>query len=273
MIIHRLLAEPFCDIKYYEIDLNEKTAVLPARYAREFLKAVSLLLKINGSPYRNVKKRAPYTRVEADISVKNLSYYIKAEKIGRNIVYSYNTKSENTAEEKNFYYLTRRLPEEDRISFFCEANAGKYPLYFKNYLDAVKNYWMEDYAEATNGVSGTQFFRNCLMNYLEGYIPQPFYNGSLREIALSESGSFYIEERSVKGKIALPDESEMRYFNFLCFLNANEFWQGVEKTRDLNHVSLPLFITDLGDCAKSRIFPDRYAERAALLGRQALFFV
>lgn len=95
MIIRRLLIEPFKDMDYCEIELNINAELLAAEDAEAVTEAASVLLKINETPFVFRKSDVPFKRVEAEISINDDIYYLKAEKILNKINYIWSAKTDN----------------------------------------------------------------------------------------------------------------------------------------------------------------------------------
>ena len=88
-------------------------------------------------------------------------------------------------------------------------------------------------------------------------------------MVLDKAGRFILESRAGSAPAALSKTEDM-LFEYLCFLNVNQFWKKVEAIRDLNHDAWPLFITGLSDRIGGTEVMSYYLQKALPLDRQVL---
>ena len=63
-------------------------------------------------------------------------------------------------------------------------------------------------------------------------------------------------------------ESDAVLFEYMCYLDINQFWKEIEDIRDFNHTFWPLFINELCERTDEAITLTGYVNKALSLNRQ-----
>ena len=101
-----------------------------------------------------------------------------------------------------------------------------------------------------------------MTEYIRNFKPQKLNPKKDFYINIDEKGSFFVEGN--------PDlsASEQNLFDFLCFLDMVEFWEGFEKTKNFKHIKKPIVITELFEMIDESIPKDFIIKRLKKLDRQ-----
>lgn len=162
--------------------------------------------------------------------------------------------------------LFSKSREEDEICFYAN---GK----FKNYISRLAYYKDHEFfypngrlARLTNGICLVRSFRAYLTEYIRKFKPQRLNPNKDYFINISETGEFFVYRENRK-KVFLSAIEET-LFDFFCFLNIIEFWEGFEAIKDLNFIKKPIIITDLFERIDESIPKKHIINRLKKLDRQ-----
>jgi hypothetical protein len=79
------------------------------------------------------------------------------------------------------------------------------------------------------------------MRYIQTFEPELINHKKKYKISINNQGRFEVVCPGVSGKIYLSN-TEKIMFLYICFLNMTEFWENLEKIRDMHHEKKPILI-------------------------------
>lgn len=158
--------------------------------------------------------------------------------------------------------LLHQSREEDNLCFYKNGKFKNFPARLSEYKDFEFFYTKNRFSRETNGACRSRTFRAKLAEYIRNFKPQKLNPSKDFYMRINEKGEFYVEGN--------PDlsASESNLFDFLCFLNVIEFWQGFEVIKDFNHIKKPIIITELFEMIDESIPKDFILKRLEMLHRQ-----
>jgi len=118
----------------------------------------------------------------------------------------------------------------------------------------------KDLHSRSNYIVDTKTFRSHLMRYIKAFEPESINNIKNYKAAINNQGKFEVVHPGVSGKTPLS-ATEEKLFLYTCFLNVAEFWEEVEKVRDMHHEKKPLLIKNFLE------FLDQTADIYGLISR------
>ncbi len=158
--------------------------------------------------------------------------------------------------------LLHQSREEDNLCFYQNGKYKNHKAKLAEYKDFEYFYYDKRFTISTGGACRSRSFRAYLNEYIRNFKPQKLNPNKRFFININENGEFFVE--------VYPDlsASEKNLFDFLCFLNIIEFWDGFEKIRDLNHIKKPIVITELFEMIDESIPASFIIKRLKTLNRQ-----
>ena len=241
MIIKRIRIKDFGKDDRFEVSFDPQLAVLPAPSAKTILKAIGLVLK-SRFPVGEKRIAAAGSEIEAEINLSDKPLLITAAKSSEEAGFVYEVKTADGKRYDDFYGMIHQCAEEENLTCFAYDRNDRYSDRLLHYKDFEKYYARGQFTELTDGIGNTKVFRSCLNKYINTFAAQDFEPDSPRRMIINDTGQFRLKGPPGNDKLS---EAEDILFEYLCFLNVNQFWEKVEAIRDFNHVTWPLFIGGL----------------------------
>ena len=157
-----------------------------------------------------------------------------------------------------------------RYSFsniFCFNKKNVYAERFLHYKDPDKYYSPGEFQKLTDGIGTTRIFRAYLSEYIREYEPNVMPLTEYRIDILSD-GRFVGYSANSPNTIIKLEDDDIRLFDYLCYLNVNDFWDRFEEIRDMNHEKWPMII-DAADLANVPNF-NELLKKSCVLQRQLI---
>ncbi len=262
MIIKRIEIEGFENVDRFEASFDDRLVILPGQIAAAVTGAIGVALKS-----RILAGEAPvvnsntFIRAELERAGETFSVVAHGSPEAEGLIYGVSTENGNRCFD--FFRRIHQSPEEEKLSLFALGRSNRFSDRFMRYKDPEKYFPGDSFKKLTDGIGNTRSFRRCLGNHIRKYAPEcPAFNRDCRMV-LDKTGRFILESSAGAAPAALSETEDM-LFEYLCFLNVNQFWKKVESIRDLNHAAWPLFITGLNGIEEMTY----YLQKALPLDRQ-----
>lgn len=237
MIIKRITISNFGAVLHCDIALAPEINLLDTQHISEISTAIEFIL------CSKVRQVVPPNWVRTDT-------HLTAEILINNAVYTVDA-----------------TPHEDQLTLaVIDANGNNMTACYRNMLshcleqDAVESFdgqdktlplrlcWYRNCEDAPEGLSGRterlvdrKTFRSCLVQYIKAFQSEPINNKKNYQTAVNRHGIFEVFYPGVSGSVFLSETDE-KLFWYICFLNIAEFWEDIERLRDLHHERKPLLI-------------------------------
>lgn len=262
MIIKRIEIKGFENVDRFEASFDGRLVILPGQIAAAVTGAIGVVLKSRiltvAAPGFN---SSTLIRAEIEKAGETFSVVAHASPETEGLVYEVSTEAGNPCFD--FFDQVRQSREEEVLSFFVLDRSNRFSDRFMRYKDPEKYFPCDSFKRLTDGIGNTRSFRLCLGEHIREYAPEsPDFNRDCRMV-LDKAGRFILEKSAGAAPAALS-ETENMLFEYLCFLNVNQFWKKVEAIRDLNHTAWPLFIKGLSGTESA----SEYLKKALPLDRQ-----
>lgn len=166
------------------------------------------------------------------------------------------------SDTKDVFALFSRCYEEDSFCYYKNEKFDDNPIRLSKYKDHEFFYPHKNLSRLTNGSCISRVFRAYLNNYIKNFKPQRLNPNKKIFIDISAYGDFF-----VKDKLFLS-ASESALFDFFCFLNIVEFWEGFSLIKNFNRIKKPLIITDFFERIDKSIPKSHIIKRLDSLERQ-----
>lgn len=262
MIIKRIEIEGFDNVDRFEASFGSRFVILPGQIAAAVTGAIGVALKS-----RILAGEAPgvnsntFIRAEIERAGETFSVVAHGSPETEELIYEVSTENGNRCFD--FFRRIHQSPEEEKLSLFALDRSNRFSDRFMRYKDPEKYFSGDSFKKLTDGIGNTRSFRRCLGNHIRKYAPEcPAFNRDCR-IVLDKTGRFILESSAGAAPAAVSGTEDM-LFEYLCFLNVNQFWKKVEAIRDINHAAWPLFITGLNGIEEMTY----YLQKALPLDRQ-----
>ena len=167
---------------------------------------------------------------------------------------------------KKISSLFSQSREEDNFCFYINGKFKNHKARLAEYKDYEYFYPNCKFLKLTNGSCISRSFRAYLTEYIRNFKPQRLNPKKNFLIDINEIGEFYA--RNENGSDVFLSASEANLFDFLCFINLIEFWEGFEEIKDFNHIKKPITITELFEMIDESIPRDFILQRLKKLNRQ-----
>jgi len=268
MVIKRIRVCDFGAVDAYETALTPTLNLLDIPSAPELSVAISFLL--GSLPVRCIPAGwvRPTTRLTADIRVDGALYTVCAffKNEGLRLVAEKGGKTET----KSYLGAVRHCQEQDDTEFFDGRNKSLSTRLFR-YRERENSPALPRLSLRTARFSDTQTFRTRLNRYIADFQPEPINNPKPYQLILTAQGKFDVRHPDWEGKVFLSTTEE-RLFQYLCFLNLAEFWEDVERIRDLHHEKKPLLIQNFLEYLDESTDISGLLTRTLKLQRQVIIF-
>lgn len=256
MILKKLTIENFGKIKRFEASFDSQLAVISDSNADEIIKAIGLVTNnkvLSGRSVRQIQTNKSY--ISAELEINNEQYLVNARGQPQTGVFAYEAYKADcmTPINPNELFRSIRLcEEEEELTYFCFNKKNAYAERFLHYKDPDKYYSPGEFQKLTDGLGITRSFRAYLTEYIREYEPDVIPLMEYKTDILSDGRFIGYSANSPNTIIKLEDDN-IRLFDYMCYLDINDFWDGFEEIRDMNHEKWPMII-DTADLANAPNF-------------------
>lgn len=268
MMIKRITVRNFGSVDYYDAQLDPKLTILDTHFTSEISTAVELLLCSKVFSAFDIAGVQENTQITAEVLLDGSAYFVELEpKDGGSLKL---TATDVNGNDATFFYrhALSHCQEQDAIESF-DGHDKSFPFRLCWYRGCDKSHPPSDLASRTNCMTKTNTFRSHLIRYIKAFEPQPINNQKNYQTAISKDGKFEVVYPGVSGEIPLS-ETEEKLFLYICFLNIAEFWEDVEKIRDMHHEKKPLLIKNFLEFLDQTTDVHALVSRTVKLGRQVI---
>lgn len=245
MILKKLTIENFGKIKRFEASFNSQLAVIPDLNADEIVQAIGLVTNNKAlSGLIATQMQADKTYISAELEIKNEQYLINTSgqpQAGTIEYKAYKADSMMSISPDEIFHSIRLCEEEEGLTHFCFDKKNVYAERFLHYKDPDKYYFPGEFQKLTDGAGTTRSFRACLSKYIRDYEPDVTPLMEYKMGILSD-GRFVCYDANSPNTITKLEDGDLRLFDYLCYLDVNDFWNSFEEIRDMNHERWPMII-------------------------------
>ncbi len=268
MIIKHITVKNFGSVGFYDAVLTSKLNILDTLFTLEISTAIELVLCSKAMSKFESIGVSEYTLISAEVLLDGSSYYIELKPIDRAEL---KLKATDVAGNDVTYFYRHAMAhswEQDATESF-DGRDKSFPLRLCWYRGCDDCEVPKDLHSRSNYIVDTKTFRSHLVRYIKAFEPEPINNIKNYKASINNQGKFEVVYPGVSGEIPLS-ETEEKLFLYICFLNVAEFWEDVEKIRDMHHEKKPLLIKNFLE------FLDRTTDikglvlRTIKLGRQVI---
>lgn len=257
MVIKQITLWDFGAVSSYTATLTPELNLIDSRDHPELSVAIEFLLGSRTAQRIPPQWVHPDTRLTADIRLDGVVYTVSAfpdnhllrivaELGGKDVTVSYRS-------------AVRHCREQDDMEFFDGVDRNL-PLRLSRYRERGNIPALPCLSRRTERIADTQTFRACLKQYINTFRPESINNKKRYQLTLNRQGKFEVSHPDYPGEIFLSTTEE-KLFHYLCFLNLAEFWEGIEKIRNLHHERKPLLVQNFLE------YLDESTDISALLSR------
>ena len=267
MIIKRITMEDFENIPHFESSFDSRLAVLPLGMENTVLKAIGIILKSDLLAGDKIYA-SENMLIQAEISVDECNFMITATKSEDNDGFNIVVEDQYGNTCTDFYDVISQSTEEENLSYFAFDQKNLFSERYKQYKDTEKYYSKDSFSKLTNGIGNTRLFRSCLSSHIKEYNESNTDNENCWQSVIKESGEVVLNRPSPCLDRNDLSESDAVLFEYLCYLDINQFWKEIEDVRDFNHTFWPLFIHELCARTDEATVLTGYVNKALSLNRQ-----
>ena len=273
MIITDLKIKKFNDLDDYVMKFSEISIIKDKSKTNSIVKAIGIVLQ-NKIMYGDINKLdiSNETEIDAVIKIRKDIYNIEVRVKKKGFIYNIKKNNEIVVDPSFFYNEIRQSQEEERFSYY---NVNKDEIMFNRlgmYKDYAYYFKQDEFLEQTDGIGLTRSFSNCLRDYMREFKKEEMNPRPRMEIDINKQGFFVVKNNNGKEIKSNALKEEYRYvFDYLCFININEFWGKMEEIREMDHIKTPLIISDI-DSLVYKWDMDFLIKKAIKLGRQIIVF-
>lgn len=145
-----------------------------------------------------------------------------------------------------YFALLTTSKEQNKISEFSNFIKQDYPHRLCQYKDIEKYSTKKEFGDLTDGVGLTRSFRACMNDYIKNFEPIKLCKDKDYIISLLPNGEFVVTDSNYSKKVEL-NEIEKTQYHLLCCLLINEFWQNIERFKNMNSFDHPVTIKDISN--------------------------
>ena len=237
MIIKRITISNFGAVRHCDIALAPEINLLDTQHISEISTAVEFILCSKARQVVPPNWVRTDTHLTAEILINNAVYTVDAT--------PHEDQLTLTAIDINGNDMTAVY--RDMLSHCLEQDATE-SFDGQDKTIPLRLCWYRNCEDAPVGLSGRterlvdmKTFRSCLIQYIKAFQSEPINNKKNYQTAVNRQGKFEVFYPGVPGTVFLS-ETEEKLFLYICFLNIAEFWEDIEKLRDLHHEKKPLLI-------------------------------
>ena len=240
MIIKRITVKNFGSIGLYDAVLTSELNVLDTAFTSEMSTVFELVLCSKAMSERQGISVRDDTLITAEVLLDGNSYYIELRPIDGEELKLRATDAAGNDLTDFYCYAMSHSREQDAAESF-DGKDESLPLKLCWYRGCDDCGAPKDLHSRSNYIVDTKTFRSHLMRYIKAFEPESINNIKDYKAAINNQGKFEVVCPGVSGKTPLS-ATEEKLFLYTCFLNVAEFWEEVEKVRDMHHEKKPLLI-------------------------------
>ncbi len=267
MIIKKIQIEDFEDVDRLETSFDPQFAVLPSEKSKTIMKALCVALKSRSLTGEKPDQTNSDAKIEVVIDIAGTAFYINAAVSAGTTGFDHTVKTEDGKICADFYEMIYQCAEEESLCFFTFDKKNRYSDRMRRYKDVEKYYAGGSFAELTDGIGNTRLFRSRLNEYVKSFMREENVFDNDRRMLISDIWKFVLNDSF--DNTALSNKDDV-LFEYVCFMEINRFWQELEAIRDLNHVSWPLFISDMPEMTSGADQTPSWLKMTKNLGRQVI---
>ncbi len=270
MIIKHIIVRNFGAVKFYDTALSSKLNILDTNFADEISTIIKLLLCSKSLRYIQSDYVSEETFIAAEVMIDENMYFVEVKFVDDNSkTLSFTVKDVSGNNRTKFYINTMsHCMEQDTIDNFDGRN-NSFPLRLCWYMGCDDCDAPNDLYDRTNYVMSTKMFRSYLTKYIKNFKPELINNKKKYKICINKHGKFKVLCPDVYGEINLSQTDE-KLFWYICFLNVAEFWEDIEKIRNMHYEKKPLLINNFLEFLDQSTDINSLIERTIQLGRQII---
>ena len=256
MVIKRIIISDFGAVYHCDIAVTPELNLLDTQYISEISTAIEFLLCSKARQFVPPNWVRPNTHLTAEILINNAVYTVDATPHEDQLTLAVADINGNdvTASYRNM--LSHCLEQDATESF--DGQDKTIPLrlcWYRNCADAPVNV-----SSRTASLADTKTFRSQLVQYIKTFQPEPINCIKDYQTAINPQGRFEVFYHGASGKVSLSTTEE-KLFLYICFLNLAEFWEDIEKLRDIHYEKKPLVIQNFLE------FLDESTDTSGLIAR------
>ena len=259
MIIKRITLKNFGSVQYYDAVLTSELNILDTFFTLEISQAIGLVLCSKTVIRCHGVDAYDDALVTSEVFMGGSSYYIELKPIGGGEMKLKASDDKGNDVTEIYLYAMSHSWEQDEAESF-DGRDKSYPLRLRRYIDFDDCEAANDLHSGSDHIVSTKTFRSHLAKYIKTFEPEPINNVKNYKVKINNLGQFETERPGISGEIPLS-ETEEKLFLYICFLNVAEFWEDVEKMRDMHHEKKPLMIQNFIE------FLDQTTDIHALISR------
>lgn len=240
MIIKRITVKNFGSVELYDAVLTSELNILDTLFTLEISTAIELVLCSKAMSKFESIGVSEDTLISAEVLLDGSNYYIELKPINGDELKL--TASDVAGNDMTDFYRNAlsHSREQDATESF-DGRDKSFPLRLCWYRGCDDCEAPKDLHSRSNYIVDTKTFRSHLVRYIKAFEPEPINNIKNYKASINNQGRFEVVYPGVSGEIPLS-ETEEKLFLYICFLNVAEFWEDVEKIRDMHHERKPLLI-------------------------------
>lgn len=267
MVIEEISVRDFGTLGVYEASLHPTLNVLRTRETGVLGAAIPLLLCSKaGSPFPSHWVR-PGTRLEARVLLGDVRYRVCAA-AGKNGLVLTVTDPAGVDVTEAYRDTLTHCAEQDAVEHF-DGQDKRTPHRLCRYRSCRDWEADQNLPHRTDRITDTKTFRSHLVRYIKEFQPEPIHSSKPYLTGITPQGQFTVFHPAYSGRVFLS-ETEEKLFHYICFLNTAEFWEAVEKNRDLHHERKPLLLHNFLEYLDASTQLDKLIARTLRLQRQVL---
>lgn len=273
MKILSLRIKNFENIEYYSTIFKEKNLLSYDPGSKSIVKAIGIVLK-NPALYGNIEDLvfSEKTQINATIQVEKAIYRIFVRVMNNKFVYLVGRTGIGEIEEDKFYDLISNCPEEEQLSYFEYDTGQELPEKFGKYMDYDYFYSREEFQKQTDGMGVTNTFSKCLREHIKDYEKEKIPGKEKKEIVINKDGNFVVQNKDGKEiKEKNLQDKEKNMLKLVSFISLNEFWEKMEKIRNIHYVEPPVVIIN-PEQNSAKTNKDFITKKVDQLNRQVFMF-
>lgn len=265
MVIQRISIRNFGGIFSYDASFVPSLNIVRTREIPTLLAAIQVLVcskAVSQAPPEWVRND---TRLTARVLLENAVYSVSATVCDGQLTLTVTDAAGADATEL-YRDTLNHCAEQDATDCFdgLDQTAATRLFRYRNVKEIPENL-----SERTDRLADTRIFRAHLIRYIKAFQPEPIHSQKSYLAAITPQGKFEVIHPDIPGRVFLS-ETEKILFHYICFLNAAEFWDAIEKSRDLHYEKKPLLVRNFLEYLDESTKTDRLMARTVNLQRQVL---
>lgn len=223
-------------IQFYEAEFTPELNLIDSRYTAEISAVLAYLMCSHTSQEIPERWLREDTHILAKVTMADTHYMLRAIPEQGRLRLSVTDPAGGDATD--FYRRTlSHCPEQDAVEIF-DGQDETIPLRLCRYRYREDE---SDLSVNTQRIADTKTFRQFWTQYIKDFHPEPINGQKKYRVIIETTGKFAVIYPGVSGKVSLS-ETDQKLFWYICFLNIAEFWEDIERIRDLHHERKTLLI-------------------------------